>query len=127
MKYYVPLFDKNLYEYFGQDTINKELKKKGFINNKGYVNYDPLYREGMGVQKNKKNMNEKKNKQVIINQLKENDNNSEKIIRNTSPTKRKIPNYTKSYYEETIRKNTKQYKTKSSEVTFQEKAEKSKK
>jgi hypothetical protein len=30
MKYYVPLFDKNLYEYFGQDTINKELKKKRF-------------------------------------------------------------------------------------------------
>ena len=62
----------------------------------------------------------KKNKQVIINQLKENDNNSEKIIRNTSPTKRKIPNYTKSYYEETIKKNTRKYKTKSPEGTHQE-------
>ena len=121
MKYYVPLFDRNLYEYFGQDAINKELKKKGFITNKGYVNYDPLYREGMGVQKSKKNTKEKKDKQVIINQLKENEeNNSERIIKNTSPTKRKIPNYTKSYYEETIKKNTRKYKTKSPEGTHQE-------
>ncbi len=121
MKYYVPLFDRNLYEYFGQDAINKELKKKGFITNKGYVNYDPLYREGMGVQKSKKNIKEKKDKQVIINQLKENEeNNSERIIRNTSPTKRKIPNYTKSYYEETIKKNTKKFKTKNSDGSHQE-------
>ena len=64
----------------------------------------------MGVQKSKKNIKEKKDKQVIINQLKENEeNNSERIIRNTSPTKRKIPNYTKSYYEETIKKNTKKF------------------
>ena len=27
----------------------KELESKGFINSKGFVNYDPCYREGMGI------------------------------------------------------------------------------
>ena len=49
LKYYVPLFDDNLHEFFDNDVTKKELEKKGFINSKGFVNYDPCYREGMGI------------------------------------------------------------------------------
>ena len=49
LKYYVPLFDDNLHEFFDNDITKKELEKKGFINSKGFVNYDPCYREGMGI------------------------------------------------------------------------------
>ena len=49
LKYYVPLFDDNLHEFFDNDATKKELEKKGFINSKGFVNYDPYYREGMGI------------------------------------------------------------------------------
>ena len=49
LKYYVPLFDDNLHEFFDNDSTKKELEKKGFINSKGFVNYDPCYREGMGI------------------------------------------------------------------------------
>ena len=49
LKYYVPLFDDNLHEFFDNEVTKKELEKKGFINSKGFVNYDPCYREGMGI------------------------------------------------------------------------------
>ena len=49
LKYYVPLFDDNLHEFFDNDVTKKELERKGFINSKGFVNYDPCYREGMGI------------------------------------------------------------------------------
>ena len=49
LKYYVPLFDDNLHEFFDNDVTKKELERKGFINSKGFVNYDPCYKEGMGI------------------------------------------------------------------------------
>ena len=49
LKYYVPLFDDNLHEFFDNYVTKKELESKGFINSKGFVNYDPCYREGMGI------------------------------------------------------------------------------
>ena len=52
LKNYVPLFDYNLHEFFENKSIQKELINKGFINSKGFVNYDPYYRKGMGVPKN---------------------------------------------------------------------------
>ena len=53
LKNYVPLFDYNLHEFFENKLIQKELANKGFINSKGFVNYDPYYRKGMGIPKNK--------------------------------------------------------------------------
>jgi len=53
LKNYVPLFDYNLHEFFENKEIQKELANKGFINSKGFVNYDPYYRKGMGVPKKK--------------------------------------------------------------------------
>ena len=55
LKNYVPLFDYNLHEFFENKLIQKDLADKGFINSKGFVNYDPYYRKGMGIPK-KKNM-----------------------------------------------------------------------
>ena len=51
LKNYVPLFDSNLHEFFENKSIQKELANKGFINSKGFVNYDPYYRKGMGIPK----------------------------------------------------------------------------
>ena len=51
LKNYVPLFDYNLHEFFENKAIQKELANKGFIDSKGFVNYDPYYRKGMGVPK----------------------------------------------------------------------------
>ena len=53
LKNYVPLFDYNLHEFFENKSIQKELANKGFINSKGFVNYDPYYRKGMGIPKKK--------------------------------------------------------------------------
>ena len=51
LKNYVPLFDYNLHEFFENKAIQRELANKGFIDSKGFVNYDPYYRKGMGVPK----------------------------------------------------------------------------
>ena len=92
MKYYVPLFDYNLHGFFGSKYIQSELLKKGFITNKGYVNYDPYYRAGMGVQKEKKKININKNEEILKKQIEKNEiNTKEKIILKVSPTNKKLP------------------------------------
>ena len=92
MKYYVPLFDYNLHGFFGSKIIQNELLKKGFITNKGYVNYDPYYRAGMGVQKEKKKMYINKNEEILKKQIEKNEiNTKEKIILKVSPTNKKLP------------------------------------
>ena len=91
MKYYVPLFDYNLHGFFGSKVIQNELLKKGFITNKGYVNYDPYYRAGMGVQKQKKNFNVNKNEEILKKQIEKNEQAKEKIILKISPTNKKLP------------------------------------
>ena len=92
MKYYVPLFDYNLHEFFGSKIIQNDLLKKGFITNKGYVNYDPYYRAGMGVQKEKKKININKNEEILKKQIEKNEiNTKEKIILKVSPTNKKLP------------------------------------
>ena len=92
MKYYVPLFDYNLHGFFGSKIVQNELLKKGFITNKGYVNYDPYYRAGMGVQKEKKKININKNEEILKKQIEKNEiNTKEKIILKVSPTNKKLP------------------------------------
>ena len=44
---YIPLYDYHLVYYFRSDVNQKELKKKGFINDKGYIMYDPVHRKRM--------------------------------------------------------------------------------
>lgn len=96
MKSYVPLFDYNLHQYFGKETIKKDLKEKGFINSKGFVYFDPLYREEMipkiAKRKQLKELDVKEQHKLIIKkQLEENNPNSKKILNNVDPTIKKLP------------------------------------
>jgi hypothetical protein len=94
MKYYVPLFDYNLHEYFATKSVQKDLLNKGFINSKGFVNYDPLYRAGMkdAIRKKKRSTSLNKEKEKILKQIKKNEeNNRERILRSVSPTNKKLP------------------------------------
>ena len=97
MKSYVPLFDNNLHEFFGKDIIKKELKKKGFINSKGFVNYDPLYREEMipklRRRKSPKPLNGIEQQNLIIKRtIQENEKSSSmRVLTNFSPTIKKLP------------------------------------
>ena len=47
LKEYIPLYDYHLVYYFRSYVNQKELKKKGFINDKGYIMYDPVHRKRM--------------------------------------------------------------------------------
>ena len=47
LKEYMPLYDYHLVYYFRSNVNQKELKKKGFINDKGYIMYDPVHRKRM--------------------------------------------------------------------------------
>jgi len=94
LKNYVPLFDYNLHEFFENKSIQKDLANKGFINSKGFVNYDPYYKKGMGIPKRKNLRSSSENphylikKQVEVNMK----NMSHRVLPNTSiPTNVKLP------------------------------------
>ena len=71
-KEYVSLYDYHLKNFFSRAEIRKELKEKGFINDKGYIKYDPVYRNVMGSNKtNKKTYNEEEKKNKIISTIKD--------------------------------------------------------
>ena len=91
LKNYVPLFDYNLHEFFENKSIQKELANKGFINSKGFVNYDPYYRKGMGIPK-KKNQRYSSAAHLIKKQVEINLKNMKKrIIQNPVRTNVKLP------------------------------------
>ena len=101
-KEYVSLYDYHLKNFFSRDVIRKELKEKGFINNKGYIRYDPVYRSVMGTNNNNKkvlNEKEKKNKIIssikdinILSRLKDKEIDCEKAAKNEKfTTDKKIP------------------------------------
>ena len=95
MKHYVPLFDYNLHEYFENKDVQKELANKGFIDSKGFVNYDPIYRVGMGVPKKKYNRNASAGSPnyLVKKQVEKNVKNMKhRILKHTVlPTKIKLP------------------------------------
>ena len=47
LKDYVPLYDTHMVNYLKNSYHLDELKKRGFINNKGYIMIDPQYRNIM--------------------------------------------------------------------------------
>ena len=100
LKYYVPLFDYNLQEFFENKKVQKDLINKGFINSKGFVNYDPVYRNGMKVprkllQRNYSFLNQNNNyvKQQV------NASSKNRILNCVSPTKIKLPKIQNRYVE----------------------------
>ena len=50
LKDYVALYDYHLRGFFSSELIRKDLQNKGFINSKGFIMYDPVYRNVMGAQ-----------------------------------------------------------------------------
>ena len=54
LKLYNPLLDKHVFSYLKKNANKDILKIKGFINNKGKLLYDPVYRESLIVNKNEK-------------------------------------------------------------------------
>ena len=91
LKYYVPLFDYNLNEFFGNKLIRKELANKGFINSKGFINYDPLYMKEIGISRNKIIQNSKSVNQnnILNNQIQV--NSKKRILNNMPSMKIKLP------------------------------------
>ena len=71
LKDYVALYDYHLRGYFSSQLIRKYLKDKGFIDSKGFIMYDPVYRNIMGAKcKNKKKYEEEELKGKIISNIK---------------------------------------------------------
>ena len=95
IKEYVPLIDYNLHGYFGNKLVRKELYEKGFINENNYVNYDPLYRKSMGIDKKKlfKSRSSLNENEIIMKKIniQNEELNNKKILKNASPTKIKLP------------------------------------
>ena len=94
----MPLFDYNLQEFFENKKVQKDLINKGFINSKGFINYDPVYRNEMKIpkkifQRNYSFLNQNINKQVR--------SNSKNRILNcmSPPTKIKLPKIQNRYAE----------------------------
>ena len=71
LKDYVALYDYHLRGFFSSQLIRKNLKEKGFIDSKGFIMYDPVYRNVMGAQcKNTKKYEGEELKQRIISNIK---------------------------------------------------------
>ena len=60
LKLYNPLLDKYVFSYLNKNTNKNILKTKGFINNKGKLLYDPVYRESLNINKNEKIIKDEK-------------------------------------------------------------------
>ena len=60
LKLYNPLLDKFVFSYLNKNKNKDYLKTKGFINNKGKLLYDPVYRESLTVNKNEKIIKDEK-------------------------------------------------------------------
>ena len=65
LKEYVPLYDYHLVYYFRSDVNQKELKKKGFINEKGFIMYDPVHRKRMRSDLLSKKLNEEETQKKV--------------------------------------------------------------
>ena len=65
-KEYISLFDFHLKNFFSSEIIRKDLENKGFIDSEGYILYDPLYKDVMGINAKKKKFTEKQMKEKII-------------------------------------------------------------
>ena len=123
LKDYVALYDYHLSSFFSSDLVRKDLKNKGFINSKGFIMYDPVYRDVMGAEcKNKKKYEGDELKSKIISsikgldvpsRLKDKEVDAKKAIEKFMvPTDKKIP-YDKEFnqYKQNLKKKKKKKKT----------------
>ncbi len=71
MKDYVSLYDYHLKTFFSSEMIRKNLKNKGFINSKGFIMFDPVYRNVMREKdkKRKKKISEEEIKNNVMSSI----------------------------------------------------------
>ena len=94
LKYYMPLFDYNLNEFFGNKLMKKQLINKGFIDSKGFVNYDPVYMKELGMFKKniiKTDIDPIDKKNNFKREIDSNFKNMKHRVLNNMPTKIKLP------------------------------------
>ncbi len=102
LKDYVALYDYHLRGFFSSELTRKNLKEKGFIDSKGFIMYDPVYRSVMGAQcKNTKKYEGDELKSKIISsikgidvpaRLKDKELDAKKLAENQQvPIKKQIP------------------------------------
>ena len=100
LKEYIPLYDYHLVYYFRSNVNQKELMKKGFINDKGFIMYDPVHRKRMRSDLINKKLNEeetqKKVESNIMNidigsRMKDKEIDSSKVNKDNNTTIKKLP------------------------------------
>ena len=94
LKYYMPFFDDNLNEFFGNKIMKKQLINKGFINSKGFINYDPIYMKELGIRKKnviKTDIDPIEKNNDIKRQLESNFKSKKHRMLNSMPTKLRLP------------------------------------
>ena len=102
IKDYVALYDYHLSGFFSSENTRKNLMDKGFIDNKGFIMYDPVYRSVMGAQcKNTKKYEgeELKNKLIssingidVPSRIKDKEINTKKEVENQKvPINKQLP------------------------------------
>ena len=103
LKFYNPLFDYHLNAYFNSHFNQKVLRTKGFINNKGYIMYDAVYRDILGTSPKRKKKSEITDKTLLnyINHINigRNINNKEidvldNVLKRTTSINKKLPHCT---------------------------------
>ena len=90
----MPLFDYNLNEFFGNKLMKKQLINKGFIDSKGFVNYDPVYMKELGMFKKniiKTDIDPIDKKNNFKREIDSNFKNMKHRVLNNLPTKIKLP------------------------------------
>ena len=124
LKDYVPLYDPHLINYLSNEKNINVLKKKGFINENGFIIVDPQYRSLMkddeqNIENDKNGKGKSKNLNGSNGMIINTEDFQQKGLVNSIPTKRRIPNLNKPgkvyYQENTKTKNTKNNKNKLSE------------
>lgn len=96
LKDYVPLYDTHLINYLSSQKNINVLKKKGFINENGFIMVDPYYRSLM--KDDQQNISNDKDYKGISKNFNESNGNStkredyqQKEIETSIPTKKRIP------------------------------------
>ena len=142
LKDYVPLYDSHMINYLKNSKNQNDLKKKGFINDKGFIMIDPQYRNIMKDDAQTVLYDQNQFNKTVENKIKDinvlyrasdrlKDPRKEALIVNI-PTKKKVPNgksgagavyniSSSSNYNNTKRKNNDKIKQHKKEDTKEEK------
>ena len=74
LKDYIPLYDYHLAYYFTSEETKKQLKQQGFINEKGFIMYDPVHRKRMrpDIDKKKKKISKEEEQKKKENKIENN-------------------------------------------------------